>query len=356
MVHRYNFYRASGDVINSFERIYHNVHSLLPFLGSPPLSRPGSWAYADGMELGRMSGPYRDAEDRTIFGWYVITSNPLYLGHNISDDATNDRVWPVVSNIEAIRINQQWLGHPGRLVKTWGSGEGVTQPTGRGVYNVTCDSSDKTQLQWSYNASSMELTHQYGNSPPKCMDQSSDNRQIWIADCDAKKKSQRWQFGKATARDGYAVLQSLAHAVQNVSVPGAQNSVGFARKGAKFSTLMRIDPQTGQLKQITQTPGKKAGAPACISSRAINPVNPNSTYELWSKPVAGGKTAALLVNNGLPAEVAFSISELGLAGALSVRNVWNHTDEGEISAGGQYSAHLGTHDSVLLLLAAAKGV
>ena len=37
----YNFYRASGDVINSFERVHHNVHTLIPFLGDPPLSKPG---------------------------------------------------------------------------------------------------------------------------------------------------------------------------------------------------------------------------------------------------------------------------------------------------------------------------
>jgi hypothetical protein len=58
------------------------------------------------MELGRMSGPYSEEEDRTIFGWYVISSSPLYLGHNISDEATNDRVWPIVSNAAAIQINQ----------------------------------------------------------------------------------------------------------------------------------------------------------------------------------------------------------------------------------------------------------
>ena len=132
----YNLFRSSGDVTNSFERVHHNVHSLLPFLGDPPLSRPGetlaktaipcassnfacynsadlshgsasqnagslsgAWAYADGMELGRMSGPHSAAEDATIFGWYVITSSPLDLGHNISDDATNERVWPIVSNL-----------------------------------------------------------------------------------------------------------------------------------------------------------------------------------------------------------------------------------------------------------------
>lgn len=76
----YNFYRASGDVINSFERVFSNVHSVVPFLGEVPLSKPGAWAYADGMELGRMSGEYADNEDKTIFGWYTITSQPLYLG------------------------------------------------------------------------------------------------------------------------------------------------------------------------------------------------------------------------------------------------------------------------------------
>ena len=111
----YSFYRSSGDVINSFERVHANVHTLLPFLGTPPLSKPGSWAYADGMELGRMSSEFGDAEDRTIFGWYVITSSPLYLGHNISDDTVNDKVWPIISNREAIRINQHWSGHPGIL-------------------------------------------------------------------------------------------------------------------------------------------------------------------------------------------------------------------------------------------------
>ena len=65
------------------------------------------------------SGAHAAAEDRTMFGWYAITSSPLVLGHNVSDDAANDAVWGIVSNTEAIAINQAWAGHPGRLVKTW---------------------------------------------------------------------------------------------------------------------------------------------------------------------------------------------------------------------------------------------
>ena len=84
----YNFYRSSGDTINTFERVYANVHSVVKFLDPPlrspnavvlaasgfALSRPGAWAYPDTLELGRMksSGPVlAAAEDRTFFGWYV---------------------------------------------------------------------------------------------------------------------------------------------------------------------------------------------------------------------------------------------------------------------------------------------
>ena len=52
-----------------------------------------------------------DTRNSSLACRYVITSSPLDLGHNISDDAVNDRVWPVVSNLEAIAINQQCAWH-----------------------------------------------------------------------------------------------------------------------------------------------------------------------------------------------------------------------------------------------------
>ena len=39
----YSFYRTSGDAINSFERVHANVHTLVPFLGTPPLSKSGNF-------------------------------------------------------------------------------------------------------------------------------------------------------------------------------------------------------------------------------------------------------------------------------------------------------------------------
>ena len=338
----YNFYRTSGDGINSFERVHHNVHSLVPYLQEPPLSKPGAWAYGDGMELGRMSGPYREAEDRTIFGWYVVTSSPLYLGHNVSDDETNARVWPIVSNIEAIAINQQWSGHPGRLVKTWGPSttSNTRWPLGRAVYNVSCDISDDTQLGWEYDAETMQLRSPSG----KCMDyKAADNRQIWVVDCDEAHggiQAQRWEFG-AKDSSGFASLHTTTSNKNSLSIPGAQNSVGFARNGVKgLTTRFRIDPKTRQL---------QSESGSCLATRAINPVKESATYEAWSKNLKVG-LAVFLVNNGLPANLTIGLAELGIHGAVAVRDVWRRQNNGTIGADGHIVVELGVHASALLVL------
>jgi len=45
-----------------------------------------------------------------------IVSSPLVLGTDLTDPSVLARVWPIVANAEAIAVNQQWHGHPGRLV------------------------------------------------------------------------------------------------------------------------------------------------------------------------------------------------------------------------------------------------
>jgi len=57
--------------------------------------------------------------NRAHFGAWAIMSAPLVLGLDLLDDALLDSVWPIISNREAIRVNQRWAGHPGRLVRSW---------------------------------------------------------------------------------------------------------------------------------------------------------------------------------------------------------------------------------------------
>ena len=45
-----------------------------------------------------------------------MVSSPLVLGHDLADNKTYDAAWPVISNPEAIRVDQAYAGDAGRLV------------------------------------------------------------------------------------------------------------------------------------------------------------------------------------------------------------------------------------------------
>ena len=45
-------------------------------------------------------------------GMWCIVSAPLILGLDVTDEAEMDSVWDIVSNTEAIAIDQAWHGHP----------------------------------------------------------------------------------------------------------------------------------------------------------------------------------------------------------------------------------------------------
>jgi alpha-galactosidase len=109
----FHLFRTSQDISAHWWSMFYNLQTTRAFQGEQPLSRPGCWAYPDMLEVGNLASA---AEDRAHFGAWAVTSSPLILGHNITDQATNERVWPIVSNKRAIAINQAWAGHPGRHI------------------------------------------------------------------------------------------------------------------------------------------------------------------------------------------------------------------------------------------------
>lgn len=126
----YNFFRSSGDIGNNWGSMYGNLQTTTKFQGDPPLARPGTWAYPDMMEVGRMASTQEDrthfgtrSESRTspnllappyscvrclpstqaggfdrahlsLAGAWVITSSPLILGYDLNDESITDRIWP----------------------------------------------------------------------------------------------------------------------------------------------------------------------------------------------------------------------------------------------------------------------
>ncbi len=57
-------------------------------------------------------------EARAHFGAWCVTSSPLVLGLDVRDDAVMDAMWPIVSNTEAIAVNQVWAGAAGTRIAT----------------------------------------------------------------------------------------------------------------------------------------------------------------------------------------------------------------------------------------------
>lgn len=67
-------------------------------------------------------------EDRSQFGMWVITSSPLILSVDLTNPTVLSRIWPIVSNREAISVNQHWAGSPGQLLLS----SGVQYPSALG--------------------------------------------------------------------------------------------------------------------------------------------------------------------------------------------------------------------------------
>lgn len=90
-------------------------------------SRPHCWAYLQMLMVGvnqldqptpSTESPLNPTETRSHFGMWCIVSSPLYLSFSPFDQPNIDRVWPLVTNTEAISVDQQWAGDPGSLLKS----------------------------------------------------------------------------------------------------------------------------------------------------------------------------------------------------------------------------------------------
>tara|TARA_B110000208_G_scaffold152450_1_gene184305 strand:- start:42 stop:1874 length:1833 start_codon:yes stop_codon:yes gene_type:complete len=128
----YHVYRSSDDSYNSWENAVNNINSITPYLTQSeetfnPRSRPGMWAYPDMLETANYGcksqksgclplGP--PIEDRSQFAMWAIVSSPLILSFDMTSPHREvmDRVWPIISNVEVIAVNQAWHGSPGQLL------------------------------------------------------------------------------------------------------------------------------------------------------------------------------------------------------------------------------------------------
>ena len=118
----FNYYRTSGDVRASYASVVANLQSTRRWADGG-LSRPGCWAYPDMLELGCAHGPggasdpgLSDDEAQAHFGAWCVVSSPLILSHDMTNASVMDALWPLITNVDALGINQAWYGSSGTLV------------------------------------------------------------------------------------------------------------------------------------------------------------------------------------------------------------------------------------------------
>lgn len=314
----YNFYRTSGDIGSSWGSMFNNLQSTRKFQGNPPLSRPGAWAYPDMMEVGKL----KDAtEDRSHFGAWCITSSPLVLGYDMADESMSDRVWPIVSNQEAIAVNQAWAGHPGRMVKQWSPSDPSANGTDAYVWANTCGQSP-SQKGWTYDASKKAISHN-----GKCMELVGKLIAINACDGSTAQEFTMGSDGSIKTHKGLCldVYNRKGPVVQSFSCTGGTNQHFTLTSGV-------LADQSGQCL------AEESGAPS---------ESGDDKMQIWAKPLSSNEMAVLVINNDESAHTAdFDLSQdLGIAGGkASVRDIWNQKDIG--SASGKYTTDsIAMHDS-----------
>jgi len=102
------------------------------------LSFPGCWAYPDMLEVGCAHGPHGNddpglsfVEARAHFGAWCIVSSPLILSHDVNNATVTAAIWPIISNTEAIAVNQAWAGYSGSVFKAATSTVALTAAKGK---------------------------------------------------------------------------------------------------------------------------------------------------------------------------------------------------------------------------------
>ena len=133
-----HMYRTGGDIRSNFDDTMRKLQTTIPFQDvNSPISRPGCWAFPDMLEVGNFgSTDLGRVESKSHFFAWCIVSSPLFLSFDLTEEAIVDQAWYIISNREAISINQEWAGHPGRLVLTDGQGQIWTKPLKNGCHAV----------------------------------------------------------------------------------------------------------------------------------------------------------------------------------------------------------------------------
>jgi hypothetical protein len=271
-------------------------------------------------------------------------------------------VLDVIGNREAIAVNQQWSGHPGRLVREWKGEELNMTNSGGYVWGIPCDSRDPTQRGWTFDASKGELRAPSG----RCVahNASAAATLLTLQDCNSSDPSQQFAYGNTSVASSLSFID--ASGATYPLPPYAGFSLCLTLFGWEFPTCgdvpsAKMYPCLGDQTAQHWTHNGSVIADACGNClvERKDPQAPDTSVQLWAKPQPAGGVAVLLINNSPHTqhpEIAFDAATLGATATESskwkVRDIWERADVGVFS--GSFTPKVPAYDSGFYLLSGAR--
>jgi len=119
-----NQYRSSFDMGDRWNLVVQQISGLwgLEHWAEAGLTRPGSWASLDKLEIG--NGIYNASsgkgltttQSRTYFSWWAIANAPLFMTADLT--ILDEELCEIMRNPEVLAINQDFAGHVGMPVNS----------------------------------------------------------------------------------------------------------------------------------------------------------------------------------------------------------------------------------------------
>ena len=182
-------------------------------------------------------------------------SAPIVISFDVLDDTKLLPVWDILTNTEAIAINQAWAGSPGVLLRKW-SAHAKEDPLY--AWAEKCNATEPAQRGWSYDVATRTVQKAMASNGDAgagtgagaggdvgCLAAASAGQSLTIVACnDTKATSHTWVLDNKRLWQG---AQS-----PSADLNGSLTSMGV---GALSATPCDAD-QPGQRWSLTSPPGK----------------------------------------------------------------------------------------------------
>lgn len=250
-------------------------------------------------------------------------SAPLILGLDLTQHDKLAAIIPIITNKDALAVNQQWAGHPGRLVQE-------LSPSGKPGKYVAAQpcSGSAAQKGWKFDAGVVRASG-------GCLD-ASVRTELQIKPCDGSNAQKFTYEGKTLKAADGSCVDANDWTKGNVWLYKCN---GGTNQQIEFSNDGTVCDACGESRKrcFEVTPSDPSGGSS------------GGKVQVWAKPQPGGAVAMLIINPTTDAYAAdVALSDIGIkAASAHMRDIWAQKDLGVVK---DLKAGVPSLDSVFYLV------